>query len=133
MLDGHFIPPAIQFRFYTLFLYKHGVFYAQPQYAQKKKPFSASKYANDMLAYKKGTPYKSSHPEVFLQKGVLKICSKFTGEHPCRSMISIKLQSSSDYAQHMLNCQGFFSLSMITEFMLIILYSVILKSVILYL
>ena len=22
-------------------------------------------------------------PEVFLGKGVLKICSKFTGEHPC--------------------------------------------------
>ena len=27
--------------------------------------------------------YRSSHPEVFLGKGVLKICSKFTGEHPC--------------------------------------------------
>ena len=30
---------------------------------------------------------KSSHPEVFLRKGVLKICSKFTGEHPCQSAI----------------------------------------------
>ena len=30
-------------------------------------------------------------PEVFLEKGVLKICSKFTGVHPCRSVISIKL------------------------------------------
>ena len=30
-------------------------------------------------------------PEVFLGKGVLKICSKFTGEHPYRSAISIKL------------------------------------------
>ena len=29
---------------------------------------------------------------MFLGKGVLKICSKFTGEHPCRSMISIKLR-----------------------------------------
>ena len=28
---------------------------------------------------------------MFLAKGVLKICSKFTGEHPCRSVISIKL------------------------------------------
>ena len=27
---------------------------------------------------------RSSHPEVFLEKGVLKICSKFTGEHSCR-------------------------------------------------
>ena len=30
----------------------------------------------------------SSHPVVFLGKGVLKIYSKFIGEHPCRSMIS---------------------------------------------
>ena len=37
------------------------------------------------------TTVRSSHSEVFLGKGVLKICSKFTGEHPCRSMISIKL------------------------------------------
>ena len=37
---------------------------------------------------------RSSHPEVFLRKGVLKVCSKFTGEHPCRSAISIKLESN---------------------------------------
>ena len=36
----------------------------------------------------------SSPPEVFLGKGILKIYSKFTGEHPCQSVISIKLQSS---------------------------------------
>ena len=34
---------------------------------------------------------RSSHPVVFLWKDVLKICSKFTGEHSCRSVISIKL------------------------------------------
>ena len=34
---------------------------------------------------------RSSLTEVFLGKGVLKICSKFTGEHPCRSAILIKL------------------------------------------
>ena len=33
----------------------------------------------------------SSHPEVSLPKGVLKIYSKFTGEHQCRSVSSIKL------------------------------------------
>ena len=38
--------------------------------------------------------FRSSQPEVFLGKGVLKICSKFTGEHPCRSAISIKLLSN---------------------------------------
>ena len=37
---------------------------------------------------------RSNHPDVFLEKGVLRICSKFTGEHPCRSAISIKLQSN---------------------------------------
>ena len=36
----------------------------------------------------------NSCPEVFLRRGVLKICSKFTGEHPCRSTISIKMQSN---------------------------------------
>ena len=35
--------------------------------------------------------FRSSRQEVFLGKGVLKTCSKFTGEHPCRSVISIKL------------------------------------------
>ena len=30
----------------------------------------------------------------FFRKGVLKICSKFTGEHPCPSAILIKLQSN---------------------------------------
>ena len=38
--------------------------------------------------------FRSSHPEVILRKGVPKKCSKFTGEHPCRSLISIKLQSN---------------------------------------
>ena len=33
---------------------------------------------------------RSSHPEVFLEKGVLKICSKFTGKRPCQSAVSIK-------------------------------------------
>ena len=35
--------------------------------------------------------YRSSRPDVFLGKGVLKICSKLTGERRCRSETSIKL------------------------------------------
>ena len=31
---------------------------------------------------------------MFLEKDVLKICSKFSGEHACRSVISIKLKSN---------------------------------------
>ena len=31
---------------------------------------------------------RNNPPEVFLRKYVLKICSKFTGEHPCRSHVN---------------------------------------------
>ena len=44
--------------------------------------------------YKSCWKLRSSRPEVFLRKGVLKICSKFTGEDPCQSVISIKLQDN---------------------------------------
>ena len=35
---------------------------------------------------------RSSRQGVFLEKGVPKTCSKYTGERPCQSAISIKLQ-----------------------------------------
>ena len=38
--------------------------------------------------------FRRSHSEVLLGKGVLRICSKFKGEIPCRSVISIKSQSN---------------------------------------
>ena len=37
--------------------------------------------------------FRSSRPEVFLEINVLKICSKFTGEDQCRSVISVKFSS----------------------------------------
>ena len=37
---------------------------------------------------------RSSRSEVFLGKGVLKIYSEFSGENPCRNVISIKFQSN---------------------------------------
>ena len=46
------------------------------------------------FVFKRYCCFRGSRPEVFLRKGVLKICRKFTGEHPCRSVISIKLQSN---------------------------------------
>ena len=56
---------------------------------------------NELKAHLKRHPtiskFRSSAPEVFLVKGVLKICSKFTEEHPCRSVISIKSQSKATY------------------------------------
>ena len=38
--------------------------------------------------------YRSNPSEVVLVEGVLKIYRKFTGQHPCRRAISIKLRSS---------------------------------------
>ena len=40
--------------------------------------------------------FRSSCPEVLLGKDVVKICSKFTREHPCRSVILIILWSFVD-------------------------------------
>ena len=34
---------------------------------------------------------RNSRPEVFLGKDIPKICNKFTGQHLCRSVISIQL------------------------------------------
>ena len=39
--------------------------------------------------------FRSIHSELFLRNCVLKICSRFTGEHSCRSVISIKLLCNS--------------------------------------
>ena len=46
------------------------------------------KFSYVLLGVFNPNSYRSSRSEVFLVKGVLKICSKFTGEHPCRSVIS---------------------------------------------
>ena len=57
---------------------------------------SGTSLASTLETQKASILFRSSHPKVFFRKGVLKICSKFTGEHPCRSAISIKLQSNMD-------------------------------------
>ena len=44
-----------------------------------------------IIARSKYSQIRSSHPEVLLGKGVLKICLKYTGEQSCQSAISIKL------------------------------------------
>ena len=49
---------------------------------------------NGLIIYTVSFTLSSSPPEVFLGKGVLKICSKFTGEQPCRSVITINFQSN---------------------------------------
>ena len=45
---------------------------------------------------------RSSRLEVFLRKVVLKIWNKYTGQHPCRSVISIKLLLKSHFGMGVL-------------------------------
>ena len=59
----------------------------------KNFPFLKRQAIRHVLQDSVGHIPRSSLPEVFLVKSVLKICSKFTVKHPCRGMISIKLQS----------------------------------------
>ena len=59
---------------------------------------------------------RSNHTEVFLGKDVLKICSKFTGEQPCQSAISIKLHSNFIQNKHRHGCLSVNFLHMITLF-----------------
>ena len=40
---------------------------------------------------------RSTHPKVFLGEGVLEIYSKFIGEQPCQSVISIKSQKEKSH------------------------------------
>ena len=42
------------------------------------------------LCFVVNKPFRSSHPEVLLGKGVLNMCSKFTGEHPYQSVNHIR-------------------------------------------
>ena len=48
-------------------------------------------YINTPWNFARNNSTRSSPPEVFLSKGNLKICRKFTGEPPCQSVISVKL------------------------------------------
>ena len=44
--------------------------------------------------------HRSSRSEVFLKKGVLKICSKFNGEHPRQNAISLRHGCSPVHSLH---------------------------------
>ena len=62
--------------------------------------------SEELLRKAKEATVGSSNPEVFLEKGVLKICPKYIGEHPSRSAISIKcfatlLKSHFDMGVHL--------------------------------
>ena len=48
---------------------------------------------------------RSNRTEVFLRKRVLKTFNKFTGEHPCHSVISINLQSNCFLCNGKIDCK----------------------------
>ena len=47
-----------------------------------------------VILFSQGLLWQKQPPRGVLKKSVLKICSNFTGEHPCWSVISVKLQSN---------------------------------------
>ena len=55
---------------------------------------SQHKKHNSRHVFKVTNTEAALQAEVFLFKCVQKISSKFTGEHPCRSVVSVKLQSN---------------------------------------
>ena len=59
--------------------------------------------------------YRSSHSEVLLGKGVLKKCSKFTGEHPSRREIALRLGCSPVNLLLLKNSSGRLLLRLITR------------------
>ena len=57
--------------------------------------FNSFLYINQILVLAFCMPiFRTSHPELFLVKGVLKTCRKFTGEHACRRVTSKMLHSN---------------------------------------
>ena len=74
------------------------ILYTNKKIAMHNKNF----YNKFIIAFSKTTLLinRSITLDIFLDKSVLKICSKFTGEHPCRSVISIKLQSNCKFAAY---------------------------------
>ena len=75
-----------------------------PQFGSQRKFCIKAPIASlfDVFSFFKfipGSEYRSSHLEVFLEKSVLKVCSKFTEEDPSRSVIcqvakNVKFQSN---------------------------------------
>ena len=89
----------IHYLFHNFVASEWGLFHFQWYTHLVSQPIEISFYQDNIrwsscLLNLSNTLYRSSHPEVFLVKGVLKICRIFTGEHPCWSVISIKKQSS---------------------------------------
>ena len=68
------------------FFFNFAVTFEHNQHIDLIFPSGLSQVSSDFMYQ-----FRSSPPEVFLGKGILQICGKFTGEHPCRSVISIKL------------------------------------------
>ena len=57
---------------------------------KKKKKVCCRDKLRKLHNYLKEPTFRISRREVLLKEVVLKLCSKFTGEHTCRSVISIK-------------------------------------------
>ena len=74
-------------------IYEIGVCLSESE-TRKLQEISEEIAQKDMLDRYKD---RKSPPDVFSEKGVLKICRTFTGKHPCRSVTSIKFSFSLEH------------------------------------
>ena len=56
---------------------------------------------NDLLS-------RSSRPDVFIKKGVLRNVTKFTGKHPCQDLFLIKLPETCNFIKKEILAQVFY-------------------------
>ena len=87
-----FLPFYIYIYIFILYIYIYMNIYMYV-YIYEQKPFKAI-LLDQLETFFILSIFRSDPPDVFLGKSVLKICSKFTREHPYRSVISVKLQSN---------------------------------------
>ena len=93
MFQSGYLAKLFSYSLFNVILHKCFLSYMPIQQVKAHWPCCFSKNNENQLSmkslpYNRKTGFRSSRPEVFLGKDVIivpsKICSKFTGEHPCR-------------------------------------------------
>ena len=86
--NNFLIPVFINTRIYYIFSYCDIYWFCQKR-KLKNRISHRSNQVTKSNKVRSACKVRSSPPEVFLGKSAQKQCSKFTGEHPCRSVISM--------------------------------------------
>ena len=95
--SGHRKRTLSQILYYEIFKILQNIIFAEhccttASNFHQQVGYIACLISNDSITISESPMYRRSYPQVFLGRGILKICCKFTGQHPCRSVNSIKFQ-----------------------------------------